>query len=662
MKITTPDWRRRKLLAAAVATMGGLATATTMSFGSLISLLSSERIRADGTPVSPAASSTPQPLPHSALRRLAGDTLSDALVLAGIASVAGLSLGEAVVVSPAIELESIPDKLTIDREAESLRFRQVVAAELAEIKRLSERMRSLLPADNHALFDAYGLLLSSDSLVNGTLERIQQGHWAPGAWRTTVLKYAEHFQNMADSYLQERAADIRDLGQRLLKRLLEPTMEEDYTYPDHTILMAKEISVSQMLAVPPGQLAGLVSVQGTGASHVAVLARGLGIPAVFGVSHLPLSGLNRQEVVVDGYSAHVCIQPSPTLRQEYLKRVEEKAESARDLQSLRPLPAWTPDGHHLELHVNSDLFADIDLARDSGAEGVGLHRTELSFYLFNRFPSEEEQARIYTHILTAMAPRPVVLRTLDLGGDKPLPYWQVDEPNPALGWRGIRISLDQPDRFKTQLRAMLRAGMMCPNLAILFPMVTSVSELSRALTLLRQAQAELLAQGLPVAWPRVGLMVEVPAAVYQIDILAPMVDFVSIGSNDLTQYLLAADRTNARVASLYDSLHPAVLQAIQWVVERAHLAGRPVSVCGEMAGDPAAALLLLAMGVDQLSISLGNLLKIKWLVRTIPRRHAQELLAEVMPMANAGPIRERLHQVLKEYGLGSLTVSVQSPP
>jgi phosphotransferase system enzyme I (PtsP) len=656
MKTITPDLRRRKLLAAAVTSVGGIGIAAMASILNLISsMLPGERIRAEETPVEPAGSTT-QMKPHPAVDRLAEDALSGPLVLTGVASAAGLGLGEAVVVSPAVELESVPDKTIVDREAEALRFKQVVAAELEEIKRLSQRLQSLLPPDHGALFDAYILLLSSDSLMNSTLIRIHQGNWAPGALRTTILDYAQRFENLDDPYLQERAADIRDLGQRLLKRLLQPTSQaEGRTYPAHTILMAEEIGVSQLLEVPPEQLAGLVSVHGTGASHVALLARGLDIPAVFGVTHLPLSDLNRREVVVDGYSARVCIQPSPTLRQEYLKLAEEKAELVRGLQELRHLPALTPDGHHLELHANSGLFADIAVARESGAEGVGLHRSELNFYLFDHFPSEEEQTVIYTQVLKAMAPRPVVLRTLDVGGDKPLPYFPIKEQNPVLGWRGIRVSLAQPALFKTQLRAMLRAGTTCPNLAILFPMITCVNELSEVLELLRQAHAELVADGLPAVSPRVGLLVEVPSTVYQIDTLACRVDFVSIGSNDLTQYLLAVDRNNDRVATLYDSLHPAVLQAIQQVVERAHLAGRPVSVCGEMAGDPAAALLLLAMGVDKLSLSLGNLLKIKWMVRTISHRHAQALLTEVMQMDSAGPIRERLHQVLEEYGLGSLT-------
>jgi phosphotransferase system enzyme I (PtsP) len=375
---------------------------------------------------------------------------------------------------------------------------------------------------------------------------------------------------------------------------------------------------------------------------------------VFGVHDLLLNRLNGRTVVVDGYSARVCIQPSATLRQEYLKLAEQEAELSRGLQELRSLPAESPDGYGIELHANSGLIADIAAARDGGAQGVGLYRSELHFCLRDRFPGEEEQTVTYTRVLQAMAPRPVVLRTLDVGGDKPLPYFPIEEQNPFMGWRGIRVSLDQPDIFKTQLRAMLRAGTAYPNLSILFPMITTVGELAEALDLLRQAHAELQEDGFPATLPPVGLLVEVPATVYQIDTLSRMVDFISIGSNDLTQYLLAVDRTNDRVAKLYDGLHPAVLQAIQHIVERVHLAERQVSVCGEMAGDPAAALLLMAMGVDKLSMSLGNLLKIKWLIRTIPRRHAQELLREVVQMENAGVIRERLNGVLEQYGLGGL--------
>ena len=587
------------------------------------------------------------------LERLDDNGLSGTLFLEGVAGARGLAIGEAVVVFPATTLDRIPDKDIEDPEAEASRFRQAVAAELAELQRLSERMRLLLAAGDRALFDAYAMLLSSDSLVNGTLERIAAGNWAPGALRATVLEYANIFTEMDDPYLRERAADILDLGQRLLDRLQE---EQVITrqYPDNTVLVGEEISVSQLLDVPLEKLKGLVSVSGTGTSHVALLARGLGIPAVFGVGSLPPGRLNGREIAVDGYTVRVCIQPSPALRQEYLKLIAEEAKLSRGLQHLRDLPAETLDGHRLDLHANSGLFADVAAARNSGVRGVGLYRSELHFFLRDRFPGEEEQATIYTRVLRIMEPYPVVLRTLDVGGDKPLPYFSINEQNPFLGWRGIRISLDQPDLFKTQLRAMLRASVTYPNLAILFPMIGSISELREALDLLHCAEKELQEDGLTVRTPRVGIMVEVPSAVYQIDRLAPMVDFVSIGSNDLTQYLLAVDRNNDRVSKLYDPLHPAVLTAIQQVIKGGRAAGKPVGVCGEMAGDPASALFLMAMGVDSLSMNLGSLLKIKWMIRSVRRTAAREVLAQAMQLDDATAIRECANTFLDQQGLSEL--------
>jgi phosphotransferase system enzyme I (PtsP) len=587
------------------------------------------------------------------LDRLDNDNLGSTLFLEGVASARGLGIGEAVVIFPLADLDCVPEKAIDDVEAEKTRFQQAVKIELAEIKRLSERVGGNLSPGDQALFDAYALLLGSDSLVNGTLERIGRGNWAPGALRSTVIEYANIFEEMDDPYLQGRAADIRDLGQRLLRRLQQEQVTER-VYPDRTVLMGDELGVSQLLDVAPEKFAGLVSVRGTGASHVALLARGLGIPAVFGVANAPLSRLNGREVVVDGYTARVCIQPGPALRQEYLKLAREEAELSQGLQELKDLPSETPDGHSIALQVNSGLFADVAAARDSGVNGVGLYRSELHFCLRDRFPGEEEQTAIYTRILETMAPRPVTLRTLDIGGDKPLPYFPIDEQNPFLGWRGIRVSLDQPDIFKTQLRAMLRAGTAFPNFSILFPMIACVSELTEALGLLRDTHAELVEDGWPVVLPRVGIMVEVPSAVYQIDTLARMVDFVSIGSNDLTQYILAVDRNNARVAKLYDSLHPAVLRAICQAIEGAHATQRPVNVCGEMAGDPASVLLLAGMGVDGLSMSLGNLLKVKWVIRTISLEHARELLAQSLTLTDSGPIRKMLNQVLEEKGLGGL--------
>lgn len=587
------------------------------------------------------------------LARLGDDALAGTLFLEGVASARGLALGEAVVVFPATALAQVPDKDIDNPKAEAARFEQAVATELADLHRLGERMRLLLSPGDRALLDAYALLLGSDSLVNGTLDRIRAGNWAPGALRATVLEYADIFTEMDDPYLKERSADILDLGQRLLNRLqAEQVINREY--PDSTILMGEEISVSQLLDVPPEKLKGLVSVRGTGTSHVALLARGLGIPAVFGVSNLPPGRLNGREVAVDGYTMRACIQPSPALRQEYLKLIAEEAEMSRGLQHLRDLPAETSDGHRVEMHANSGLFADIAAARNSGVDGVGLYRSELHFFLRDDFPGEEEQSLVYGRVLQIMEPHPVVLRTLDVGGDKSLPYLPISEQNPFLGWRGIRISLDQPDLFKTQLRAMLRASAEHKNLSILFPMISSAGELREALELLQDARSELCDSGLVVEAPRVGIMIEVPSAAYQIDTLIRMVDFASIGTNDLTQYLLAVDRNNDRVAKLYDPLHPAVLGVVRYVVERVQAAGRPVGICGEMAGDPASALLLLAMGADSLSMNLGSVLKIKWMIRSIGYRAAQDLLAEVATFDDAAAIRERANIFLEEHGLSSL--------
>jgi len=590
---------------------------------------------------------------RQALERLDDDALSGTLFLEGVASARGIALGVAVVVFPATVLDRVPDKDIDSADAEAARFRQAVAAELAELQRLSERMRLLLSVGDRALFDAYALLLSSDSLVNGTLERIYAGNWAPGALRATVLEYANIFAEMDDPYLRERAADILDLGQRLLDRLQEE-QTANRSYPDDTVLMGDEISVSQLLDVPQEKIKGLVSVRGTSTSHVALLARGLSIPAVFGVNNLPPGRLNGREVAVDGYTMRVCIQPNPALRQEYLRLIKEEAELSRGLQHLRDLPAETLDSRRLDLYANSGLFADIAAARNSGVQGVGLYRSELHFFLRDRFPTEEEQTTIYTRVLRIMDPHPVILRTLDIGGDKPLPYFPIAEQNPFLGWRGIRISLDQPDLFKTQLRAMLRAGTAYANLSILLPMVSTVSELRDALELLHCAKTELQEEGVSVQMPPIGIMVEVPSAVWQIDKLIRMVDFASIGSNDLTQYLLAVDRNNDRVARLYDPLHPVVLAATRHVIEQSRAAGRPISVCGEMAGDPAAALLLVAMGIDSLSMNLGSLLKIKWMIRSIRYDEAQALLAEVLELDDAMAIRERTHIFLDQWGLSGL--------
>ncbi len=497
------------------------------------------------------------------------------------------------------------------------------------------------------------MMLRSENLVDGTIEGIRAGNWAPGALRETIVEHVSAFEAMEDPYLRERASDVRDLGRRILEHL-QSTSPIQRSWEPNTILVGEEISASQLAEVPVQYLVGVVSARGSSASHVAILARALGIPAVMGVDDLPVNRLEGQDIVVDGYQARLFVRPSRAIREEFQRLQAEEAALSQDLLDLIELPSETPDGVHVPLYANTGLLTDITPSLRCGAEGVGLYRTEVPFMIRDRFPGEEEQFRIYRQVLEAFAPAPVTVRTLDIGGDKALPYFPVEEENPFLGWRGIRIALDHPEIFLTQVRAILRANAGLDNLQLLFPMISSVGEIDEAVGLVRRAHEELVEEGEQVTYPKIGVMIEVPSAVYQVPAMAKRVDFFSIGSNDLTQYLLAVDRNNAQVSDLYNALHPAVLRAIHQVVVEAHAVQRPVSVCGEMAGDPAAALLLLGMGVDSLSMSSASLLRVKWVLRSFNTEKMQSLLEETWKLEDAASVQALLHNSLVEAGLGGL--------
>jgi phosphotransferase system enzyme I (PtsP) len=347
----------------------------------------------------------------------------------------------------------------------------------------------------------------------------------------------------------------------------------------------------------------------------------------------------------------VHLNPLPEVKQRFQAVLDEDQALNRDLESLRDEPCITLDGHRIPLWVNTGLMADVTRSLEQGAEGVGLYRTEVPFLLRDRFPSEEEQRQIYRCQLEAFAPKPVTMRTLDIGGDKALPYFPIEEENPFLGWRGIRVTLDHPEIFLAQIRAMLKANEGLNNLRIMLPMVCNISELEEALDLIHRSHRELLQEGVEGELPAIGVMVEVPAAVYQARALARRVDFLSVGSNDLTQYLLAVDRNNARVADLYHSLHPAVLQALVAVAEASKAEEVPLGICGELAGDPGGAVLLLAMGYDVLSMNSTSLPKVKKALRNVRLDEAKSLLLEVMEMDHASDINQRLERFLSDHGM-----------
>ncbi len=571
----------------------------------------------------------------------------------GLAGAPGVALGKAVVITPQADLDRISDRPVEDIDREILLFMTAVEAVQEDIREMGAGLSQALSTEEGALFDAYLLMLGSDSLVGKTVERIRAGNWAPGALRQTVAEHVRVFRSMEDPLLRERASDIGDLGRRILGRLQESTRVR-FQYPRRTILVSHEVTATMVAEVPVERLAGIVSIHGSRFSHAAILARALGIPAVMGVSDLPLGQTDGQEVIVDGFRGHLYLSPSPAVRAEFARVAREEAALTADLKELKNLPAQTEDGHQIPLYANTGLVADLEPSRDSGAEGIGLYRTEIPFMIRDHFPGEEDQAYIFRQVLRAFAPMPVTMRTLDVGGDKALPYFPISEGNPFLGWRGIRITLDHPEIFLTHLRAMLRASEGLENLQILLPMVSCLDEAEQSQELIRRAYRELRQEGRQIVYPKVGVMVEVPAAVYQIGALSRRVDFLSVGTNDLTQYLLAVDRNNERVASLYDHLHPAVLRVLVLIADSAKTHQIPVGVCGEMAGDPMAALLLMAMGMDSLSMNASSLPRVKRVIRHFTLVRAKELLDEVMDFEECGAIRSHLDLVLEREGLGSL--------
>ncbi len=572
------------------------------------------------------------------------------MVFKGVVGCQGIAIGDVVVMSPKADLSVVPNQPCDDIVEELKFFRSCIQAVREDIESLGKKLASHLNQEERALFDVY-LRMLDDGAIGGEVETlIKKGVNAQGALSEVILSHVETFSMMDDEYLRERAADVKDLGLRVLAYLQESECSE-LDYPDNTILVGEELTASMLGEVPKDKLVGIISVQGSSNSHVAILARAMDIPTVMGAVDLPYKQMGKLNVVIDGYNGVVYSAPSAERLKHYQRIYHEDKQLIEGLDALTDKPCVTPDNHNVALWVNTGLMADVFRSLDRGAEGVGLFRTEIPFLLRERFPSEEEQRIIYREQLEAFAPMVVTMRTLDVGGDKSLPYFPIEEDNPFLGWRGIRVTLDHPEIFLVQVRAMLKASEGLDNLRIMLPMVCNMSELESALYLIHRAHTEIEEEGFNVNLPPLGVMIEVPAAVYQAKSIAQRVDFLSVGSNDLTQYLLAVDRNNSRVADLYHSFHPAVLQALQKVVDAAHEVGKPVSICGELAGDPGAALLLMAMGFDILSMSATNLPKVKSVIRKITLDKSKQVLAEVMQMDDAHVIMSHIELLLEQEGI-----------
>ncbi|PDH34585.1 MAG: phosphoenolpyruvate--protein phosphotransferase [OM182 bacterium MED-G28] len=581
-----------------------------------------------------------------------GHKVSDT-VFPGISGSSGVAIGQAVVVFPPADLNQIPDRHTKNIEKEIEFFNACLNAVQDDMRELHNQLAGQVAEEERQLFDVYVRMLDDDALGNEVVERIKTGSWAQGALAYVAKEHVRTFEMMSDEYLRERAADIRDLCSRVLFYLQEedPVTTE---YLDDTILVSEELTPAMLAEVPTEKLKGLISAKGSGNSHVAILARTMGVPTVMGAVDLPFNQLDGKQIILDGYRGEVISNPSVQLLTRYENTIKEQDQLVAGLENLKDLPCETADNHRVHLWVNTGLMSDVMHSLDQGAEGIGLFRTEVPFLLSERFPSEQEQTKIYREQLEAFAPKLVTMRTLDVGGDKDLPYFPIEEENPFLGWRGIRVTLDHPEIFMAQVRAMLRASIGLENLQIMLPMISNVNEVNSATQLIKRAHRELLQENLDVKYPPIGVMIELPAAVYQTRALAKLVDFISVGSNDLTQYLLAVDRNNPRVANLYSAFHPAILNALYQVVLQAQGQKKPVSICGEMAGDPGAAVLLLAMGFDTLSMNASALLKVKSVIRSVSLDTAQDLLDQVMQMEDAQTIRSAVDLTLYNAGVDRL--------
>jgi len=575
----------------------------------------------------------------------------------GVPGSPGICIGTAVVIQPPANLDSVPEREAEDTRVELIVLDRALEAVREDIRRIGQDFAHSLPKEELALFDAYLHMLDDNALAGDIRNRVRRGQWAQGALKQVIREHVRRFEAMEDPYLRERGADVKDLGLRVLA-YLQDIRQRKIHFPDDTILVGDEVTPSMLASIPAGKLKGIVSVRGSGNSHVAILARALDVPAVMGAVDLPIVELDGKGLIVDGFYGEVFLNPSARLAESYESLIVEEREFAAELEDLRDLPSITLDGHRIAMWVNIGLPGDIPRSLDRGAEGIGLFRTEVPFMTQDRFPTEEEQRVIYRQHMEAFEPRPVTMRSLDIGGDKALSYFPIQEENPFLGWRGIRVTLDHPEIFMVQSRAMIKANAgLRGDLRIMLPMVSSIAELEEAKALIRRAYIEVLEEGLQVKEPQVGVMVEVPAAVYQARDFARRVDFLAVGSNDLTQYMLAVDRNNPRVASLYQETHPAVLNALREVARAAHRENTYLGICGELAGTPIGAVLLLAMGYQVLSMNATNLPKVKWVIRNTRMNEARRMLARVLRMMTAEEVQSFMRNQLLKAGLGRVVPS-----
>lgn len=565
--------------------------------------------------------------------------------LKGISASNGYAIGRAYeLVEPDLSFET----LTISQpEAEIRRFDQALQKAKNELQLIRDKVAKEQDEENAKIFDAHLLVLEDPELVGAIENQINNKSVnAEAALVENTDSFITIFEQMDNEYMRERAADIKDVRKRILSHLLEKPLPDISLVQEPTIIVAEDLTPSDTAQINKEFIKGFITDVGGRTSHSAIMARSLEIPAIVGVQTAVASIEHGEEVLIDGIEGDIFVQPSEDTKHKYEYLQKEYDKKLAEWALLKNEPSITKDEYQVELGANIGSYQDMDLVLKHGAEAIGLYRTEFLYMENNNFPTEEEQFEAYKSVLEAMENKPVVIRTLDIGGDKKLDYWDLpDEMNPFLGLRAVRLALQNKDVFRTQLRALLRASIY-GNLKIMFPMIATLDEFREAEGLLLEEKENLLNEGIEVATDiEVGIMVEIPSTAILAEQFAKEVDFFSIGTNDLIQYTFAADRMNQNVSYLYQPLHPAILNLVKMVIDASHKEGKWTGMCGEMAGEPTAVPLLLGLGLDEFSMSPSSILPARSQVRNLKKTEMEKLAIQALQLPSSEDVKQLVDSI-----------------